>query len=146
MTAVLTMDEVMSSSLSPRRLNAFFLAAFAAAALALASLGIYGVISYSVAQRKREIGIRRALGAHPADIFGLVVRHALRLTLIGMGIGLPAAFASTGLLSTLLFGTKPADPLTFGVICLLFPMVAIAASLIPARRAMRVDAQTALRD
>ena len=145
-TAVLTMDEVMSSSLSPRRLNAFFLAAFAAAALALASLGIYGVISYSVAQRKREIGIRRALGAHPADIFGLVVRHALRLTLSGMGIGLPAAFASTGLLSTLLFGTKPADPLTFGVICLLFPMVAIAASLIPARRAMRVDAQTALRD
>ena len=145
-TAVLTMDEVMSASLSQRRLNAFLLAAFAAAALALASLGIYGVISYSVAQRQREIGIRRALGADRADIFGMIVSHALRLTLIGMCVGLPAAFASTRLLSTLLYATKPADPITFGVICLLFPMVALVASLIPASRAMRVDAQTALRD
>ena len=144
-TAVRTMEEVMSSSLSERRLNAFLLGTFASVALALAALGIYGVIAYSVAQRTREIGIRRALGAKPADILSLVVSQALRLTLIGMCIGLPAALAATRLLSTLLYRTKPADPATFIAICLLFPIVALAASMIPARRAVRVEALTALR-
>src|SRR4030095_2424265 len=124
-------------SLSPRRFNLWLLGAFAALALVLASVGIYGVISYAVSQRTREIGVRIALGAQPRDILQLVVKQGLVLTLSGIAIGLAAAVALTRWLESLLFAVSKTDPLTFASVALLLTLVALLACYVPARRAAR---------
>jgi len=140
-----TLAQVVNASLAQPRLNTLLLAAFAALAVLLAATGLYGVMAYSVAQRTREIGIRMALGAERQDVLRLVVKHGLVLTLIGVGVGLVAASALTHFLSSMLYGVKPIDPLTFGIVSLTLAAVALLASYIPARRATKVDPITALR-
>jgi putative ABC transport system permease protein len=140
-----TMTSIVASALAPQRSSAILLLVFAALAMALASIGIYGVISYSVTQRTREIGVRMALGAARGDVLRLVVGQGLRLTLAGLAVGVAAAFALTRLLTRMLFGVGPLDPLTFTAIPVLLALVALAACYLPARRAARVDPMDALR-
>jgi putative ABC transport system permease protein len=140
-----TVNDVISDSVAPRRLNMLLLGIFAGLALVLAAVGIYGVISYSVSQRTREIGIRMALGASHSSVLKLVVGEGMILALIGVGIGVLASFFLTRLMSTLLFGVGTTDPITFIAISLLLTGVSIVATLIPARRAIRVDPMVALR-
>jgi predicted permease len=140
-----TMDEVVSNSFAARRLSMLLLGVFAALALALACVGIYGVISYLVGQRTREIGVRMALGAQPGDVLRLIIGHGARMALIGVAIGIGAALGLTRLMANQLFGVSAHDPLTFAGVALLLIIVAVAACYIPARRAMRVDPMTALR-
>ena len=142
---VKTLTEHMAVPLFPGRVAATLLGSFGLLALLLAAIGIFGVMSYAVTQRTREIGIRMALGANAAGIFRLVVGHGLTLTAIGLGIGLAVAVAGTRLLATLLFGVSATDPLTFAVIALLLALVALLACWIPARRATKVDPMEALR-
>ena len=118
---------------------------FAFIALALAAVGIYGIVSYTVAERTREIGIRMALGAERRDIIKLVMKQAVSLTLIGLTIGLAGAFAISRALSSLLFKVSATDPATFAVISLILAGVALGASFVPARRATKVDPMVALR-
>ena len=127
------------------RLGATLSAVFGMLALALAVVGIYGVISYTVAQRTHEIGIRMALGAGFGDVLKLVIGKGLALTLAGMAIGLAGAIALTRIMSSLLYGVSPTDALTFIVISALLAAVALLASYIPARRAAKVDPLVALR-
>jgi putative ABC transport system permease protein len=140
-----TVDDVISESVAPRRLNMLLLGIFGGLALALAAVGLYGVISYSVSQRTREIGIRVALGASSKSVLGLVVGQGMLLASIGVGIGVIASFFLTKFMSTLLFGVSATDPLTFVAISSLLIGVSALASLIPARRAMKVDPMVALR-
>jgi putative ABC transport system permease protein len=140
-----TLQQVLSESAAPRRFNMLLLGIFAGIALTLATVGIYGVIAFSVAQRTHEIGIRMALGAKRSDMLGMVVRQGLKLALIGVVIGIVGAFVLTRFLSSLLFGVKPTDPLTFVAVSLILSAVALIACYIPARRAMRVDPMVALR-
>jgi putative ABC transport system permease protein len=142
---VRTMEQVIVESSSDTRFEALLLGIFAGLALVLAAVGIYGVMSYLVAQRAQELGIRMALGAQPRDVLRLVLERGVMLTVAGLAIGLVAAFAITRLLSKLLFGVSATDPLTFFGIAILLGLVALAACWIPARRAMRVDPMTALR-
>jgi putative ABC transport system permease protein len=121
------------------------LAVFAVVALVLAAVGIYGVMSYSVSRRSHEIGIRVSLGASRADVLRLVIRQGIVLALIGSAAGLVSAFVLARVMRKLLFGVVPTDPLTFASVATLLMLVAIAASYIPARRAMRVDPVTAMR-
>lgn len=140
-----TMSSVVSASIVGRSFYMQLLGTFAALAFILAAIGIYGVVSYSVAQRTREIGIRVALGARRSDVLGLVLKEALHLTAVGVGLGLIGAFAATRVLRTLLFEVKPTDPATFICLSLLLTLVALLASYIPARRATKVDPLVALR-
>jgi len=142
---VATMEEILSRSVGEPRFRTLLLGVFAALALVLAAIGIYGVMSYTVARRTHEIGIRMALGARPKDTLMLIVGQGLGLALIGVGVGLAGAFGLTQLLSSLLFGVSPTDLSTFVVIALLLTGVAAVACYIPARRATRVDPMLALR-
>lgn len=140
-----TMDEILADSIARQRFSMLLLAIFAAVALVLAGVGIYGVMSYSVAQRTREIGIRMALGAQTGAVLKLAVGYGMKLVIAGLVIGLVAAFALTRVMSTLLFGVTATDPATFTLISLLLIAVAAIASYIPARRATRVNPIIALR-
>jgi putative ABC transport system permease protein len=142
---VFVMNQIISNSLAPRRFNTWLLAAFGFGALLLAAIGVYGVISYSVSQRTRELGVRLALGAQPADILRLVLRKGLVLAAIGLVIGIGASLAATRLMSSLLYNVSATDPLTFAAVGALLVVVALAACWIPARRAMRTDPAVTLR-
>ncbi len=142
---VKTLDEHISDSIAQPRLTMVLLGIFAALALVLATVGVYGVMSYAVAQRTREIGIRMALGAGKRDVLRLVIGQAAVMLVVGAGIGLAGAFALTRFMESLLFGVSATDPLTFAAITILLMGVALLASYIPARRAMRVDPMVALR-
>jgi putative ABC transport system permease protein len=142
---VATMEEVMSTSVAQPRLQTFLLGLFGGLAMVLAAVGIYGVMSYSVTQRTSEIGIRMALGADRASVLRMVMGHGLRLAAIGLAIGLALALAVTRVMSKVLFGVSPTDPVTFATILVLLALVALLACYIPARRATNVDPMVALR-
>jgi predicted permease len=141
--SVLSMDDVIAQSVSPQRFNFLLLASFAALALLLAAVGIYGVLSYTVRRRVREIGIRMALGATNSDVLKLVVTDGMKPILIGIGIGLAAAL---GLVASLLLGVHPTDPLTFSAVALILITVGILANILPAYRATRIEPVRTLRD
>jgi putative ABC transport system permease protein len=136
---------VLSASVGQQRLALFLLGTFAGIAVLLAMVGLFGVISYAVTQRTREVGIRRALGARPGDILWLIVSQGLALTMAGVAIGVGGALALTRVMQGLLFGVSATDPATFAAVALGFLLVAAAASLLPAWRAARVDPMIALR-
>jgi putative ABC transport system permease protein len=142
---VRTLAEQVSESLQPLSMNVLMLTVFGALALMLASIGLYGVASYSVAQRTREIGVRMALGAQPSSVVGLVLGQGMILVGIGLAIGLVAAYAAAGFMSSLVQMVNPHDPLTFAVTAAGLGAVAVLASYIPARRATRIDPLIALR-
>ncbi len=144
-TAIQTMDEMLRHSVSSRHFQMILLASFAGIALLLSVVGLYGVVSYSVAQRTSEIGIRMALGASRANVLRLVVSQGGGIVLGGLLLGLAGAFALTRTISAFLFGVAPGDPLTFGVVTSVLLVVALAALIGPARRASRVDPLTCLR-
>jgi predicted permease len=140
-----TMEQLRSASIAPNRLNLMLLASFAAVALILATVGIYGVMAYSVTQRTHEIGIRMALGARQTDVLGMVVRQGMKLAIGGLAIGLVGAWLATRAMTSLLFGVSATDPLTFVVISVVLIGVALGACFVPARRATKVDPMIALR-
>jgi putative ABC transport system permease protein len=142
---VRTMDDNMAASVSEPRFRAWLLGLFAFLALVLASIGIYGVMSYTVSQRMHEMGIRIAMGAQPSQVFRLVAGHGLRLALIGVGIGLVLSIAATRVLRSFLYQTSALDPLTFASVAAALISVAVLASWLPARRATKVDPLAALR-
>jgi putative ABC transport system permease protein len=142
---VITMDELLSNSIAGRRFQMLLLGVFAAVALVIAMVGIYGVISYAVSGRTREIGIRMALGAQAKDVLRMVIWQGMRLALIGVGLGVVAALALTRVMENLLFEVSATDPSTIAIIALLLIVVALIASYLPARRATKVDPLTALR-
>jgi len=143
--AAQTLNDALSDSLSERRLSVEMVASFALAALLLAGLGIYGTISYIVSERRREIGIRLALGAQRGEILAMVLGQGLGLAITGAAVGLVAALMVSYLMQGLLYGVRPTDPLTFVAVTAVMTVVALAACYIPARRAMRVDPLVALR-
>jgi len=143
--AVATMKEHLSENLVTERFSAFLMGALATMGLLLAALGLYGVMSYSTAQRTGEIGLRMALGARPRDILKLALAQGLRLSLIGLGLGLAGAMVVTRFLSGVLYQVSPTDPATFAVIVFLLAAVTLVACYLPARRAMQVDPLVALR-
>ena len=145
-TSVKTLREQVDESLHPDRLIAALCGVFSILALTLTCVGLYGALAFNVARRTSEIGVRMALGAHPRDIFRLVVGQGMRLTVSGLILGIVAALASTSLLASLLFGVKQTDPLTLAGVSVVLLAAAALACYVPARRAMRVDPMTALRD
>jgi len=140
-----TLEQHMQLPLFAAKAAGLFLGMFGLLALALALVGLYGVMSYAVSQRIREIGVRMALGARPQDVLRLVVGQGLRLTLIGLGLGLALAVAGTRVLSTVLYGISPTDPLSYGAVVVVLTFAAMLASYVPARWATRVDPIRALR-
>ena len=143
--SIRTLDSVLSESVAGPRFRTMLLGVFACVALILAGVGIYGVIAYAVSQRTQEIGIRMALGARATDVLKLVLKHGMKLILIGVAVGLAGAFALTRLLTTLLFGVTPTDAATFATVSVGLIVVALFACFIPARRATKVDPLVALR-
>ena len=143
--AMRSMDQVLSHSLALRNFMMFLLSLFAALALVLATVGIYGVISYAVSQRTREIGVRMALGAHPGDVLRLILGEGLKLVLAGAALGIVFALLATRFISTMIYGVSATDPLIFLSVITLLVVVSLAACYVPARRAMRVDPMVALR-
>jgi predicted permease len=144
---VRTMDDHLRNgqALLFTRIGSAFATLFGLLALVLATVGVYGVVSYSVAQRSREIGVRMALGARRGAIVGLVVRQGMRLAWIGVGIGLIVSVSTMGVVSSVLYGVPPRDPIVLGAVVGLLTLVVAVASLVPARRAMRIDPITSLR-
>lgn len=142
---VRTMEQVSLDSTVDRNFSLFLLGLFAAIALLLAAMGLYAVIAYSVSQRTHEIGIRMALGAKKTDVLRLVIYQGMTPALLGLGCGIIGALGLTRFLSSLLYGVKPADPLTFSAVSLMLVGVALLACYIPARRAAKVDPMAALR-
>jgi predicted permease len=142
---VLTMDELVTNSLSQQRFNLMLLGAFAALALILAAIGIYSVLAYSVRRRVQEIGIRLALGARISDVLRMIVFEGMRPTLLGVGIGAIGALALARVMSSLVYGVNPTDPLTFLAVAVTLGIVALSATIIPAYRAAKVDPMVALR-
>ena len=140
-----TVDAIVDQTVAQPRLNATLLGAFAALALVLAVVGIYGVVSYSVAQRRQEIGVRVALGAAPSDVFGFVIRQGLSLAFLGVLIGLTMSWSLTPVLRSWLYEMEPGDPVTFISVAALLALVALIATAIPARRATKVDPVLAMR-
>ena len=145
LTDVQTMDQVLAKSLSDRRFNMTLLLTFAGVALVLAAVGVYGVMNYTVTLRRRELGIRMALGARRMDVLRLVLRQGLTLTLIGVAAGLISAYALTRLMASLLYGVTATDYLTFASVSAVLIVVGVAASYVPARRATKVNPTIALR-
>jgi len=142
---VKTMDQYLAASVAAPRFNTTLLSIFAAVALVLTIVGLYGVMSYAVAQRTNEIGIRMALGAQTRDVMRLVVKQGVKLVALGLALGLVGSFALMKLLTALLFGVTKHDPLTFAAVSVLLSAVALLACYIPARRATRIDPLIALR-
>jgi putative ABC transport system permease protein len=134
-----TVRDLMDSSVSADRFRAMLLGLFATLALVLAAVGIYGVMAFSVGRRSREIGVRMALGAGTMQLYAQILREGLTVAGAGIAVGLAAALAVTRIMSKLLFGVTPTDPLTFAVVSLVLVVIAAIACLIPARRAARVD-------
>jgi putative ABC transport system permease protein len=139
-------EQLMSESLSASRSYLWLIGVFGLTALALSAIGIFGVISFSVAQRTSEFGIRLALGALPGHLLRMILGEGLRLTLAGIGLGIVGSIALTRLISNLLFGVTPTDPITLAVVCIILALCALAASIVPARRAMTLDPIVALRN
>jgi ABC-type antimicrobial peptide transport system permease subunit len=144
-TGVQTLEEIVGASAASQRFNAAALGGFAGVALLLAAVGVAGVLAISVSRRTQEIGIRLALGAHMGDVVRMVIRQGMMLVLCGLAIGLPAAFAATRLLRSLLFDVAPHDPLSFVAATVVLCAVALVACAAPALRASRVDPIRALR-
>ena len=142
---VATLQQVLSESLAPRRFNMLLLGIFAGIALTLATVGIYGVMAFSVTQRTHEIGVRMALGAERLNVLRMIVRQGLRLTLLGVVLGIAGAWALTSFLAGFLFGVAPRDPTSFVLVSLALVAVSILACYSPARRATKVDPTVALR-
>jgi predicted permease len=139
------MEQVRSDSLAQQQFTLLLLGLFASLALVLASIGLYGVTAYATTRRTREIGIRMALGAQPADVLRMVLYHGAAIGFIGLGIGIAAALSATRLMGTLLYGVRATDPLAFGAVVILLSVVLLTACYIPARRATRTDPMVALR-
>ncbi|HEX6314862.1 MAG TPA: FtsX-like permease family protein, partial [Gemmatimonadaceae bacterium] len=144
-TNIRTMEQLLDFSVAQQRFLMLLLVVFGGVALSLAAIGIYGIMSYAVERRAREIGIRMALGGSPGDVIRLVIGQAMRLTILGLAIGLIAALGATKYMAGLLFGVTPRDPITFITIGALLTGVAMVAAWVPARRAVRTDPTTALR-
>jgi putative ABC transport system permease protein len=144
-TDVETLPEAVHASVAEPRFRTLLLGLFGGMALVLAAIGIYGVVSFSVARRTREIGTRMALGATPGSIWRLVIGESAKLVLLGLVVGIPAALLLMRSLGALLFGVRPSDPLTFVAVASLLTLVALVAAYLPARAAMRVDPMVALR-
>jgi putative ABC transport system permease protein len=142
---VKTMGQYLGAAVAQPRFSAMLFSLFALLALLLAAVGLYGVMAYTVSQRTREVGVRMALGAQPAGVLRLMIAQGMRLTLLGVGVGLAGAFALARLMKALLFGVSETDPATFAAIVLLLATIAFVACWIPARRATKVDPMIALR-
>ncbi|HJU87782.1 MAG TPA: FtsX-like permease family protein, partial [Gemmatimonadaceae bacterium] len=138
-------EEVLSEAVAPAQWSMTLLTVFAAIALIMAALGVFGVLSYTVTQRTRELGIRLALGAEPGSVKRMVVSQGMALVLVGLAVGLAGSFALTRVMSGLLYGVAPTDPITFAAVGVVLAVVAVAASYLPARRATRIDPILALR-
>ena len=145
-SGVQTMDDLLEQSVGQKKLSMLLLSLFSGIALLLASVGIYGVMSYSVAQRTREIGVRIALGAERGDVLRMVLRQGMRLALAGVGVGLLTAFVLTRVIASQLYDVRPTDPVTFVAVASLLTAVALVANLVPALRATRVDPAVVLRE
>jgi putative ABC transport system permease protein len=143
--SVQSLDDLVANSFAPRKFDMYLFGAFAGVALLLAAIGLFGVTSYNVSQRIREIGLRRALGAEPRDILRLILGHGIALAAAGAAIGVSAAFGLTRLMQSLIFSVSTTDPATFAAVPVLLVLVALLACYIPARRATRVDPMVALR-
>ena len=143
--STVTMDEAVAASVAPPRFRMWLLVLFAVSATLIATCGLYGLMAYAVTQRRREIGVRMALGADRRDVLRLVLTRALGIVVAGLILGLAGAVVVTRVLQTFLFGVTPTDPITFTIVTLLLMAVGLMAAWLPARRASRIDAWAALR-